>query len=311
MHDTTDQVHWHEPKAGENAGFGKFLRKPMPYDSFMEVGRACRSIAASACAGCRICRCSRGSGSAARGSYIQLYGTEGLWGSYVVEVPGAGALNVERHLYEKIVPGGRRPRLDGSLAGRPDQAPHLRMAEGLAVHDPAQRVPSHRQCVELAGAAPVRHVGAERDEPDRQSELHLQLPAQFHRALLGRGRFLQAERRRRARSDPRARDAAHQFRPRHRQHRAAARQPPLARLPPRRAADGQQPLLRLDRRARDRPLFEGAQARLGGRADLRQGQGLHLHLAGGARHDSPGRTARPTRFCARITSRSAWFRPRR
>ena len=38
-----------------------------------------------------------------RGSYIQLYGTEGLWGMYVVEVPGAGALNVERHLYEKVV----------------------------------------------------------------------------------------------------------------------------------------------------------------------------------------------------------------
>src|SRR5439155_22695956 len=36
MHDTPDQVHWHEPKAGENAGYGKFLRKPMPYDSFME-----------------------------------------------------------------------------------------------------------------------------------------------------------------------------------------------------------------------------------------------------------------------------------
>src|SRR4030081_2516785 len=38
-----------------------------------------------------------------RGTYIQLYGTEGLWGCYVVEAPGAGALNVERHLYEKIV----------------------------------------------------------------------------------------------------------------------------------------------------------------------------------------------------------------
>ena len=36
MHDTTNETHWHEPKAGENAGFGKFLRKPMPYDSFME-----------------------------------------------------------------------------------------------------------------------------------------------------------------------------------------------------------------------------------------------------------------------------------
>ena len=37
-----------------------------------------------------------------RGSYIQLYGTEGLWGCYVVEIPAAGALNVERHLYEKV-----------------------------------------------------------------------------------------------------------------------------------------------------------------------------------------------------------------
>ena len=35
MHDITGS-HWHEPKAGENAGFGKFLRKPMPYDTFME-----------------------------------------------------------------------------------------------------------------------------------------------------------------------------------------------------------------------------------------------------------------------------------
>ena len=37
-----------------------------------------------------------------RGSYIQLHGTEGKWGSYVVEVPGAGALNPEKHMYEEI-----------------------------------------------------------------------------------------------------------------------------------------------------------------------------------------------------------------
>jgi hypothetical protein len=37
-----------------------------------------------------------------RGTYIQLYGTEGKWGCYVVEVPGAGALNQERHIYEEI-----------------------------------------------------------------------------------------------------------------------------------------------------------------------------------------------------------------
>jgi quercetin dioxygenase-like cupin family protein len=36
-----------------------------------------------------------------KGSFIQLFGTEGLWGCYVVEVPGGGALNSEKHLYEE------------------------------------------------------------------------------------------------------------------------------------------------------------------------------------------------------------------
>ena len=36
MHDVTDRTHWHEPKAGENAGFGKYKRPPMPYDRFIE-----------------------------------------------------------------------------------------------------------------------------------------------------------------------------------------------------------------------------------------------------------------------------------
>jgi mannose-6-phosphate isomerase-like protein (cupin superfamily) len=37
-----------------------------------------------------------------RGHFIQLYGTEGKWGCYVVEVPGAGALHPEKHMYEEI-----------------------------------------------------------------------------------------------------------------------------------------------------------------------------------------------------------------
>ena len=36
MHDKPTQVHWHEPKAGESAGYGKFKRQPLPYDRFME-----------------------------------------------------------------------------------------------------------------------------------------------------------------------------------------------------------------------------------------------------------------------------------
>jgi quercetin dioxygenase-like cupin family protein len=38
-----------------------------------------------------------------QGTFIQLYGTEGLWGMYVIEIPSGGALNVERHMYEKVV----------------------------------------------------------------------------------------------------------------------------------------------------------------------------------------------------------------
>ncbi len=101
MHDVTN-AHWHEPKAGENAGLGTFKRPKLPYDRFMEAeGVPCyRGIGCARVHDLPMAAWKRLGG---RGSYIQLYGTEGLWGMYVVEVPGAGALNVERHLYEKIV----------------------------------------------------------------------------------------------------------------------------------------------------------------------------------------------------------------
>ena len=35
MHDAVKDAHWHEPKAGENAGFGAFKRPKLPYDRFM------------------------------------------------------------------------------------------------------------------------------------------------------------------------------------------------------------------------------------------------------------------------------------
>jgi len=102
MHDTPDQVHWHEPKAGENAGYGQFKRAPMPYDRFMEAEGVpvYRGIGVRRVQDLPLMPWKRLGG---RGSYIQLYGTEGLWGLYLVEIPSASALNVERHLYEKVV----------------------------------------------------------------------------------------------------------------------------------------------------------------------------------------------------------------
>ena len=48
-HGEPGQTHWHEPKYGENAGFGKFKRAALPYDRCMEAEGVpvCRGI------GCR------------------------------------------------------------------------------------------------------------------------------------------------------------------------------------------------------------------------------------------------------------------
>ncbi len=101
-HDSESVVHWHEPKAGENAGFGKFERAKSNYDRFMESEGIpiYRAIGVRRVQDLPVTPWKRLGG---RGSYIQLFGTEGLWGMYIVEVPGGGALEIEKHLYEKTV----------------------------------------------------------------------------------------------------------------------------------------------------------------------------------------------------------------
>jgi mannose-6-phosphate isomerase-like protein (cupin superfamily) len=83
------------------AGYGKFLRPKSPYDLFMEEQGipVYRDIGVRKVQDLPRKPWKRMGGS---GTFIQLLGTEGLWGCYVVEVPGAGALNPERHLYEEI-----------------------------------------------------------------------------------------------------------------------------------------------------------------------------------------------------------------
>ncbi len=101
MHEIAGQVHWHEPTGFKRAGFGKFGRPKTPYDLFMESDDIpiYRDIGVSKVQNLPLVPWARMGG---RGSYIQLHGTEGKWGSYVVEVPGAGALNAEKHMYEEI-----------------------------------------------------------------------------------------------------------------------------------------------------------------------------------------------------------------
>jgi len=98
---SNEHERWSEPTEGKRAGFGKFKKLPLPYDKFMES----EGIPVFRDIGIRDIRelplqpWKRVGG---KGSYIQLYGTEGKWGCYAVEVPPAGALNPEKHLFEKI-----------------------------------------------------------------------------------------------------------------------------------------------------------------------------------------------------------------
>ncbi|MDB5763005.1 MAG: Cupin domain protein [Herminiimonas sp.] len=96
-----DQTHWHEPAGNKKAGFGKFSKKPTPYDAFMEEEGipVFRDIGISKVQNLPLAPWKRKGG---KGHFIQLYGTEGKWGCYVIEVPPAGALNPEKHMYEEI-----------------------------------------------------------------------------------------------------------------------------------------------------------------------------------------------------------------
>ena len=102
MHDVPGQPHWHEPRTGQSAGFRRFRRPQMPYDRFMELEGipVYRGFGIRRVQDLPMAPWARLGG---RGSYIQLHGTEGLFGQYVAEIPPSGALNTERHLYEKVV----------------------------------------------------------------------------------------------------------------------------------------------------------------------------------------------------------------
>ncbi len=93
---------WREPEGYNRAGHGRWRRPPAPYDTFMESEGIPihRGIGVRRVQDLELGRWRRLGG---RGAYIQLFGTEGIWGMYVVEVPPAGALEPERHLYEEVI----------------------------------------------------------------------------------------------------------------------------------------------------------------------------------------------------------------
>jgi mannose-6-phosphate isomerase-like protein (cupin superfamily) len=96
-----DTSHWHEPAGHKKAGYGVFKKQPTPYDAWMEQEGlpVYRDVGIDKVQNLPLVDWKRTGG---KGHFIQLYGTETKWGCYVVEVPGAGALHPEKHMYEEI-----------------------------------------------------------------------------------------------------------------------------------------------------------------------------------------------------------------
>src|SRR5207247_10888100 len=101
MLEIADTTLCHEPEAAHRAGVCKINRTKTTNDLFMESEGIpiYRDIGVSKVQNLPLQPWKRTGG---RGTYIQLHGTEGKWGSYVIEVPGAGAINPEKHIYEEI-----------------------------------------------------------------------------------------------------------------------------------------------------------------------------------------------------------------
>lgn len=92
---------WTEPTDNKKkSGLGTFKRPKLPYDLWMESQEipVFRGLGVQRCQDLPLEPWKLYGG---KGSFIQLWGTEGLWGSFVLEVPGAGATNPVKHLYEQ------------------------------------------------------------------------------------------------------------------------------------------------------------------------------------------------------------------
>ena len=184
-----------------------------------------------------------------RGTYIQLFGTEGLWGMYVVEVPGAGALNVERHLYEKIclVVEGR-----GSTEVWQEGQTKKHVFEWQKGSMFAIPLNAFHRIVNASSSPALILCGTSApnvmnliDNPN----FIFNCPHNFTERFSGADDYFKPNDD--VEPDP-VRGLAMRrtnFIPDVINTRAAARQPALARLPPRRAVDGGQPLLCVDRRS--------------------------------------------------------------
>jgi mannose-6-phosphate isomerase-like protein (cupin superfamily) len=308
MHDVPGS-HWHEPMAGKRAGFGKFGRPKTPYDLFMESEGVpvFRDIGVSKVQNLPLAPWKRLGG---RGTYIQLHGTEGKWGCYLVEVPGAGALNPEKHLYEEIYfvvegRGSTEVWLDN------DSKRHVfEWQKGSLFSIPVNAM--HR--IVNAGSSPALLLGGT-TAPNLMNLINnvgaiFDCPYQFRDRFSGADGFYKYKddiepdpvrglAMRRTNFIPTSSTATCRS--------TSRRSPGFRRVE--RVHDRQYVLL-LGRPARKRPLLQGPRPHLRRGAGLHQGQGLHVHLAGACRRQSmEGRKAHAS-SSGSTTSRWASCPPR-
>ena len=137
---------WREPQQGENAGIGSWNRPNSPYDNFMESEGMpiYRGIGVHRVQDLPLRAWKRLGG---QGTFIQLYGTEGLWGCYVVESsrrrrPQAPNITCMKKFI--LVVEGRGTTevwVDGAA-----QKASIRVADRLAVLHSHERLAPGHQC---------------------------------------------------------------------------------------------------------------------------------------------------------------------
>src|SRR5947209_20602169 len=92
---------WREPKGYERAGYGKWRRPPSPYDMFMHSQGVTiyRGIGVHRVQDLPLAPWTRMGG---RGTFRHVYGTDGIGGSYLVEILRPSALTAARPRHEDI-----------------------------------------------------------------------------------------------------------------------------------------------------------------------------------------------------------------
>jgi quercetin dioxygenase-like cupin family protein len=101
MEITESYQRFSEPAEGDKAGHTATFESPKaPYDLFMEAEGLpiYRAIGHHDVRELELADWPR---MGARGAFLQLLGTEGLWGMYVLEIPPGGATTAEQHIYEE------------------------------------------------------------------------------------------------------------------------------------------------------------------------------------------------------------------